>query len=101
MTRQPKTKWRWFFTLVPTSVLLVSCVSTPKTWTRADGQPQTSTQTTLDLTACQGEMQKSNLSSTMEPGIALTMNGPIEVRSNAMGQVFAGCMAARGYVGSP
>jgi hypothetical protein len=78
---------------------LAGCATTtPKAWVRADGKPFRHEQLELDRTICRGEMQKANLSSTMEPGIVIGPNGPYSPRGNAITQVYSGCMAQHGYV---
>lgn len=48
---------------------------TPPLWLRVDGKPVSDLQFEADQTACKGEMQKSNLSNTMEKGIAIGPDG--------------------------
>jgi hypothetical protein len=57
-------------------------------WVRADGKPLTS-QFDLDATACRAEPQKVN---------RLGDAGPAAQKAKAIDDVFARCMASRGYI---
>jgi hypothetical protein len=78
---------------------IAGCATAPSapTWTRIDGQPMTPEQLTLDQTACQVEMQTSNLNDTMEGSIRFDANGSYNTKVRALDKVYAGCMAQRGY----
>ncbi|MGH6875934.1 MAG: hypothetical protein ACREHV_01005 [Rhizomicrobium sp.] len=76
-------------------------------WVRADGQPIAGNpallqQYQLDHTACEGEMQKANLSGqTFCPGGAIACAINDVERQRSMLAVGKGCMANRGYLQMP
>ncbi len=85
--------------LMTIGLAIAGCATAPApTWTRIDGRPMTPDQLTLDQTACQGEMQKTNLTNTVKSGIAFDANGPYNTKDRALDQVYVGCMAQRGYI---
>jgi hypothetical protein len=61
------------------------------TWVRVDGKPPT-VEFEVDNTICRGEMQKANLAANAEAGFA---------RGRAVGEVYNGCMAGRGWIMQP
>ena len=79
-------------------LLLSGCATTPTQWVRVDNRPVEPMQLQADETACRGEMQKANLSSTMEPGVSIGPGGIYSPRAKAVNEVYQGCMAQRGYL---
>jgi hypothetical protein len=75
-------------------------------WVRTDGQrikddPVLTHQAQMDLTICQGELQKANLSGvTVHGGGMAGLAASIE-RGQAATQVGEGCMAQKGYARVP
>jgi hypothetical protein len=80
------------------AVTVAGCASVPTSWMRVDGKPVDQGQLTLDQTVCKGEMQKANLASNTEPGLIVTSRGVENVRTQPLMDVYAGCMAASGYI---
>lgn len=70
----------------------------PASWRRVDGAPINPQQAAVDQTFCRGEMQKSNLSATMEDDLRLGVRGFFNPRDDALRNVYDGCMAQRGYI---
>lgn len=68
----------------------------PLTWARTDGKVFTADQFNLERTICRGEMQKANLAGFPAEGVGSAIR-----RGNAVGDVFVGCMAQRGYIQVP
>jgi hypothetical protein len=83
-------------------LLLVACASDARNfWSRTDGGPIMATQYQSDATICRGESQKANASGVVItgggiPGAVAAIN-----RSEALGDVYVGCMAERGYLLRP
>lgn len=65
----------------------------PMEWARVDTKPIDLAAFEVDRTICRGETQKSNLVAPAPEGIGSAIR-----RSNAIGDVFVGCMAQHGYV---
>lgn len=87
--------------LAAAAVPLAGCMTTEESWRRIDGTPLNGQQLLADQTVCRGEMQKSNLSSTMERGVVIRADGLHSPRRDAMADVYRGCMAQRGYLSAP
>lgn len=86
-------------TLVILAFVLVGCAEQKAvSWRRIDGHTANQQQLVADHTVCSGEMQKANLSATMEPGFVIGSQGIYNPKDRAMMQVFDGCMAQRGYM---
>lgn len=83
----------WKFGVLALALALAGC-ATPVAWMKADGSVALDSDRQLAMAACQGEMQKSHLSMTHSSGIALIDRSELE-------QVYAGCMAEKGYVAVP
>jgi hypothetical protein len=88
------------------ATVLWGCAHQPEVqmvWIRADGarvstNPSLQSQFELDRTACEGEMQRANMSGTQYcRGLADCMVAGA-IRGNQMQQVGKGCMADRGYL---
>jgi hypothetical protein len=83
---------------------LCSCAPQVKSvWLRTDGQhiasnPVLLQQAQVDLTVCQGEMQKANLSGVTFTGGGLAGLAAAAQRNNAAADVAKGCMAQHGYI---
>lgn len=76
------------------SGVLSACAAQKQmSWVRPDGKPPTAELLEIDRTICRGETQKSNLAGFPSDSIG----GAIR-RSNAVGDVFTGCMAQRGWM---
>jgi hypothetical protein len=88
-------------------LMLMGCASEPrKFWTRSDGGPVIARQFEVDRTICRGESQKANASGTVIAGGgglagALAGAAAVENRSEALADVYVGCMAQRGYLVKP
>jgi hypothetical protein len=88
-------------------LMLMGCASEPrKFWTRSDGGPVIARQFEVDRTICRGESQKANASGTVIAGGgglagALAGAAAAENRNEALGDVYSGCMAQRGYLVKP
>jgi hypothetical protein len=88
--------------LLTLSVGLVGCVTQPEMgWIRTDGKPVAALQFEADETNCRGESQKARLSSTLREGVTIGEQGLYSPRQQAIGDVFTGCMAGKGYVQRP
>ncbi len=74
------------------TLLLFGCATAPTTWTKVDGRQATPEQQALDETACKGELQKARLANTANLGLMSQIN--------AQHDIYAGCMAQRGYIGT-
>lgn len=70
----------------------------PPEWQKVSGGPVNQEQFELDRTACQGEMQKAKLSSTMREGVTIGEQGLYSPRQQAISDVYSGCMANKGYI---
>jgi hypothetical protein len=75
-------------------------------WVRTDGQrikedPVLLQQAQMDLTMCQGELQKANLSGVTVHGGGLAGAAAAVQRAEAASQVGEGCMAQKGYARVP
>jgi hypothetical protein len=88
-------------------MLLGACATGPRpVWSRTDGGPVMATQYQSDTTICRGESQKANAS-----GVVITGGGglvglgssmvAVGNRSEALGDVYVGCMAEHGYLMRP
>ncbi len=71
---------------------LMSCAARNVQWSRPDGQAVSPQQIALDRAACEGEMQKANMSAGE--------NHVILGQSRGMRAVYNGCMASKGYLPS-
>ena len=80
------------------SLLMTGCATAPREWEKVDGKPVKQEQFELDQTACRGESQKARLSSTMREGVTLGEQGLYSPRQQAISDVYAGCMAGKGYI---
>lgn len=75
-------------------IAVAGCASQrPMQWIRLDGKPPAAELLEVDRTVCRGEMQKSNLAGFPAEGI-----GSAYRRGQAVGDVFRGCMAQRGWM---
>jgi hypothetical protein len=87
-------------------VALTGCATAPPppVWMRLDGQstltnPVLGQQFKVDTTICAGDMQKANVSGTVVPTGSVFVDAMNDVkRSSAVGDVFKGCMAEKGYM---
>lgn len=70
--------------------VLAGCATAPPMWLRTDGATVPPLQFEADQTACRGEVQKSRMASTGQLGLIS--------RIQATDDVYAGCMAQKGYV---
>jgi hypothetical protein len=76
------------------SVGLVGCTTQPAmSWFRADGKPVVPIQFEADEANCRDEVQKARLAGSNQLGLLS--------RLQAHNDVFAGCMADKGYVQRP
>lgn len=62
-------------------------------WVRLDGKPPTAEVLEVDRTICRGETQKTNLVAPAAEGIGSAIR-----RGQAVGDVYNGCMAQRGWM---
>jgi hypothetical protein len=80
--------------LLTLSIAPASCAhQPPMSWVRTDGKPVAPIQYDADLTACRDEVQKARVASNEQPGLLS--------RLQTHDDVFAGCMAEKGYVQRP
>lgn len=97
-------RMRWVIGVCVVAVLAVGCAQQQRMmWVRADGQsgPTAATQFEMDRAACEGEMQKANLSgSSYCRGFGDCLGTSI-ARGQAMTTVGKGCMASKGYLERP
>jgi hypothetical protein len=65
------------------------------TWVRVDGKPPT-VEFEVDNVICRGEMQKAGLTAPAPQGAASAYR-----QGQAVGEVYNGCMAGRGWMLQP
>jgi hypothetical protein len=89
-------------------LILAGCASAEPGfhWTRVDGKSLSAQQYEIDSTICRGDTQKANASGTVITGgggVAGAVGGYAASvnRQEALGDVYLGCMAERGYLRRP